>query len=72
MQVLRRTRRLKKSGDITTDMSKHEVATIIALDTADDEQFAEAWEHVEYGEVDWDSLLAFIEKLLAILLPLFT
>ena len=71
LQVMHRTRQLCKDGAITKEMSRREAATVVAFSSASDETTHDAWEKVEYGSVDWDALLAFIEKLLAILLPLF-
>jgi len=71
LQLMSRTRSLCKSGDITQQMTRKEAAVVVAFSNASDESTHDAWERVEYGSVDWDAILAFIEKLLAILLPLF-
>ena len=70
-QVLRQIKQLCRSGEITRDMSRKEAAVVVATWLASQEDTCEAWEKIEYGSVDWDKLLAFIEKLLAVLLPLF-
>ena len=70
-QIIGRTRKLCKAGDITKEMSRKEAAIIMAFSAASDEETHDAWEKIEYGSVDWDAILTFIEKLLAILLPLF-
>ena len=71
LQLMGRTRSLCKSGEITKQMTRKEAAVVVAFSNASDEATHDAWERVEYGSVDWDAILAFIEKLLAILLPLF-
>lgn len=71
IQVVNGVRQLRKEGVITPSMSVKEAAVIYAASVASDEPTYEAWEKVEVGSVDWDALLAFIEKLLAIILPLF-
>lgn len=71
-QIMVRTRVLCYGGEITKEMSRKEAAVVVAFSLANsDEATHDEWEKIEYGSVDWDAVLAFIEKLLAILLPLF-
>lgn len=70
-QIFSRVRDLKKSGVLESDMSINEVAVLLALDAASQEQTHDAWEALPYGSPDWDAILDFIERLLAIILPLF-
>ena len=68
-QVIFRTKKLVRAGAITKNMSVKEAALIVAADAAsENEELEAAWSKV--SAPDWDAILAFIEKLLALLLPL--
>ena len=71
-QIIFGVRKLIKEGVIDKDTTPAQAAVIYMAQVASEEETYAAWEAVEVGEVDWNALLAFIEKLLAILLPLFT
>lgn len=75
-QVIGELRRLAKEGDITKDMSNRDIAAVIAIERASSKEYGGSWNKAKEGKysVDWDSILAFLEgvvELLLKILPIF-
>ena len=65
-----------KNADLDKEMNARELAFAYAAYASDDNEFALGWVGVQQGTygVDWDSIIAFLEKLFELLLkflPLF-
>ena len=66
LNVRRRARQMAKAGEITADMSGEQIRDIVLDDLMGDEPHA----FQNLGAPDWDSILAFIEKLLPLILKI--
>ena len=64
--VIAATRRLAKDGQINAAMDKDEICELVATEIM--LQNAPAW--AEAPEINWEAILAFIEKLIPIILAL--
>jgi len=64
--VIAATRRLAKDGQISGGMSQEEICELVAMEIMI--QNAAAW--AEAPSIDWDAVLAFIEKLIPIIMAL--
>lgn len=64
--VISATRRLAKDGEISRSMDRSEIVELVAMEIAN--QNAPAW--AEAPSIDWDAVLAFIEKLIPIIMAL--
>jgi len=76
IQVLSRARQMAKDGEISKDMTPKEMAFCYASNVASSQEFGGAWNQVSDGTygVDWDGIIAFLERLFELLmkfLPLF-
>lgn len=66
LNVRRRARQMAIAGEITSDMSGEQIRDIVIDDLMGEEPGA--WRNV--GAPDWDSIIAFITKLLPLILQL--
>lgn len=66
--VLRAGRELARRGEITKDTDRETVRVLIAEELALTN--AKAWS-TNVGEIDWDAVFAFIEKLIELIMRLF-
>jgi hypothetical protein len=66
LNVRRRVKQMARSGELTRDMSRDRIREIVMDDLMGDNP--RAFEN--FGAVDWDAILAFIEKLLPLILQL--
>ena len=64
--VIAATRRLAKDGQINGGMSSEEICELVATEIM--LQNTPAW--AEAPEIDWDAILAFVEKLIPIIMAL--
>ena len=64
--VIAATRRLAKDGQINAAMDKDEICELVATEIM--LQNAPAW--AEAPSIDWEAILAFIEKLIPIIMAL--
>ena len=65
LQVLQTARELIKDGDITKDTNRNEMATILLFKTT--EEYYDDW---EAADLDWNDVLAYLERLLTFIVPL--
>jgi hypothetical protein len=71
-QVIRSLRQLKKEGEIEKGMSAADITLVLIASKMEEQEYASEWQAV--GAPDWDSIFAFIEKLVELFLkiwPLF-
>lgn len=66
LNVRRRARQMAIAGEITSDMSGEQIRDIVIDDLMGEEP--SAWRNV--GAPDWDAIIAFITKLLPLILQL--
>jgi hypothetical protein len=66
LSVRRRARQMAIDGEITSDMSGEQIRDIVMDDLMGDEPHA----FQQLGAPDWDAILAFIEKLLPLILKI--
>lgn len=66
LNVRRRARQMVMAGEITDDMSAEQIRDIVLDDLMGDEPHA----FQQLGAPDWDAILAFIEKLLPLILKI--
>jgi len=66
LNVRRRTRQMAAAGEITADMPADRIRDIIIDDLMGDEPHA----FQQLGAPDWDAIIAFIEKLLPLILKI--
>ncbi len=70
-QVLRGVVEGIKNGDYDKGMTARELAFAYAADMADRAEYGSAWSNASEGKTgapDWDGILAFLEKLMELLL----
>lgn len=70
IQVIPRVREMAKNGDITETMTSRELAFCYAAEVASSAEYGGAWRQVTEGTygVDWDGLIAFLERLFELLI----
>lgn len=66
LNIRRRAKQMAKDGEITSDMTNEQIRDIVL----DDLQAENSRAFEGFGAVDWDAILAFIEKLLPLILQL--
>lgn len=75
VQVWKRCKTLSRQGVIDKDMSPRDIAYAVMVDCATDDRFAQAWqEDVASGNIDWEAIADFLERVVELLLkilPLF-
>ena len=65
-QVMFGAMKLARAGDIDKDMTAKEIAFVYVASVSESAEYGAAWKKV--SAPDWDSLLAFIEKLMELFL----
>jgi hypothetical protein len=66
LNIRRRTRQMAIAGEITSDMSHEQIRDIVIDDLQGDEPRA----FQQLSAIDWDKVIAFIEKLIPLILKI--